>query len=419
MPWTVSDPPPPAQNWTVAQRRRCVDAANAVLEDTGDEGQAVQACIHAAGQTKAAAEPVALAAGNREEVRAAIREATRQAQRRMNELDGEVLADLDRIYRRTAEDLRSAIRDYADRDNTLRTEVLQDLLAQTEQRLEALAQAQEELLDESLPRAAELGALPFAEAATGAAAPRIADEAVRFVRQFTAADGLQLSDRIWRINQGAKEAVSRAIEDAVAQGKSASQAAQDFLERGEEVPSEIRVRQDLAKADRVARVAGDRLMTARGNPRDNALRLFRTELNRAHGEAYIAGAEDQPDFGGHKFNLSPAHPRPDECDMHARANLHGLGPGVYPDRASCPWPAHPNTLSYVTVVFIDEVRDEDRQQQTDPVSWLKEQPKDRQEAVLGSAKKREALERGILGPDEIQTPWHVLRQRYEQRGIEI
>ena len=142
-------------------------------------------------------------------------------------------------------------------------------------------------------------------------------------------------------------------------------------------------------------------------------------IAKTHGEAYIAGAKDQPDFGGHKFNLSPNHPRPDECDMHARANLHGLGPGVYPDRASCPWPAHPNTLSYVTIVFIDEVADEDRQAQTDALSWLKRQTASRQEAVLGSQKKREVLERGILGPDEILTPWHVLRERYAQRGIDI
>ncbi|MFP4615582.1 MAG: hypothetical protein ACLFRB_06870 [Thiohalorhabdus sp.] len=417
MPWTVTNPPPPAKNWTVAQRRRCVDAANEVLERTGDEEQAVQACIRAAGETKAAAEAVTLAE-DREEVRAAIREATQKAQERMNELDGAALEDLDRIYRRAAEDIRSAIHDYADRDNTLRQEVLQDLLGQAEQRLDELAEAQQGLLDESLPQAATLGAEPFA-AATGAAAPRIADEAVRFVREFTAADGLQLSDRIWRINQGAQEAVEKSIKDAVAQGKSASQAAQDFLDRGEDVPEEIRARQDLAKADRVARVTGEQLMTARGNPRDNAMRLFRTELNRAHGEAYIAGAEDQPDFGGHKFNLSPAHPRPDECDMHATANLHGLGPGVYPDRDSCPWPAHPNTLSYVTIVFTDEVRDEDRQGQTDALSWLERQPASRQEAVLGSQKKREALERGILEPDDILTPWHVLRERYAQRGIDI
>lgn len=51
MPWTVKNPPPPARNWTEAEKRRCVKAANAVLKQTGDEGQAVRACIAAAGKS--------------------------------------------------------------------------------------------------------------------------------------------------------------------------------------------------------------------------------------------------------------------------------------------------------------------------------------------------------------------------------
>jgi len=50
MPWTYDDPPAVAQNWSEAQQRRCVDAANAVLEDGGTEEQAIYACIVAAGK---------------------------------------------------------------------------------------------------------------------------------------------------------------------------------------------------------------------------------------------------------------------------------------------------------------------------------------------------------------------------------
>jgi uncharacterized protein YdaT len=50
MPWTVEDPPAVALNWTEEERRRCVEAANAVLEETGDEEQAIFACIRAAGK---------------------------------------------------------------------------------------------------------------------------------------------------------------------------------------------------------------------------------------------------------------------------------------------------------------------------------------------------------------------------------
>ncbi len=45
--------------------------------------------------------------------------------------------------------------------------------------------------------------------------------------------------------------------------------------------------------------------------------------------------------------------------MHATANLFGLGKGVYPPGQN-PWPAHPNTLSYVVAVFEEDVTEEDR-----------------------------------------------------------
>lgn len=50
MPWTYEDPPAVAQNWTEAEQRRCVDAANAVLENGGTDEEAIYACIAAAGK---------------------------------------------------------------------------------------------------------------------------------------------------------------------------------------------------------------------------------------------------------------------------------------------------------------------------------------------------------------------------------
>ena len=102
------------------------------------------------------------------------------------------------------------------------------------------------------------------------------------------------------------------------------------------------------------------LLTGNGGAMDNAMRVFRTEINRAHGEAYMAGGEGKPYFGGWRYLLSPQHPEPDICDLLATQNLHGLGQGVYPDRERCPWPAHPNTLSFVVMVFDEDVSDADR-----------------------------------------------------------
>jgi len=54
MPWTVSDPPPPAKNWTDEEKRKCVKAANAVLAEGGEDAEqnAIYACIATAGKSK-------------------------------------------------------------------------------------------------------------------------------------------------------------------------------------------------------------------------------------------------------------------------------------------------------------------------------------------------------------------------------
>lgn len=355
------------------------------------------------------------ATNTRTATKAAIRRASRAARAKMNRLDKEALDRLNTLYRAAREDLARHIADYADDDGNLRLQVLRDLLEQVENRLQKLARDRDAHLNGSLTRAAVLGIEPLQVGAK--AMPRIAEEAVRFVQEFRAADGLQLSDRLWKLDRQARTVVSTAIESAVIQGHSAHQAADAFLARGERIPKLVRDQLNKAGAKRIANQTGKALMRE-GGPYANALRVFRTEINRAHGEAYMAGAEDHPDVIGFRFLLSPRHPRPDICDLHANANLHGLGPGVYPSRESNPWPAHPNTLSYVEVVFRDEVSEADRGGKEDPIDWLKKQPGDVQVGVLGGQKKRDALQAGVLARSEINTPWNILKKRYDRRGID-
>lgn len=54
------------------------------------------------------------------------------------------------------------------------------------------------------------------------AAMRITDESIRFVRTLIAEDGLQLSDRIWRLDRHARDVATNAIEMAVIQGHGAT-----------------------------------------------------------------------------------------------------------------------------------------------------------------------------------------------------
>lgn len=52
MPWTVENPPKCAKNWTEAEKKKCVKAANAALREGSSEEDAIFACIRAAGKTK-------------------------------------------------------------------------------------------------------------------------------------------------------------------------------------------------------------------------------------------------------------------------------------------------------------------------------------------------------------------------------
>jgi len=52
MPWTVSNPPAVAKNWTDAEQAKCVSAANATLASGGSDSDAIHACIAAAGKSK-------------------------------------------------------------------------------------------------------------------------------------------------------------------------------------------------------------------------------------------------------------------------------------------------------------------------------------------------------------------------------
>jgi len=364
--------------------------------------------------------PLALAENPRTAKKAAIKRASRAARASMHRLDRQARAEVTALYQRARDDLAARIGQFAGQDGSLRLSVMQDLVGQVDQILVQMANTRNQALDEQLRQAATLGIEPLTglEAGISTTLSQVADEAVRFVHQFVAADGLQLSDRIWRIDNHARQVVGDAIQSHIIQGHSASQAAQEFLAQGIAVPRDVAGKVGMAQAATVAQAAVRALMETEGSPYDNALRLFRTEINRAHGEAYMRGAEQHPDVLGFKYLLSPRHPRPDICDMHASVNRYGLGPGVYPSRAKTPWPAHPNTLSFVVVVFRDEVTAADRAGKQDRIAWLKAQPPGIQEGVLASRKKRIALEKGVLVENEIATPWSVLKKRYQRRGLD-
>lgn len=260
---------------------------------------------------------------NSAQTRAAIKRASQQARNAMQVLDGETVDALVAMYEDAAAQVKAAIRGAVDGSDAVPVSHLRDLLRQIEDVITRLGESRDALLMERLQTAAELGVRPYTlpgVAATGiagqavlesAAAMKVSADAVSFVQAFTAVDGLTLSDRVWRLNLGAKEVLTRAISQAVVSGWDAQRAAAAFMYNGDTVPADVSARLAGSKADALMRSAD--LLTGDNGEVWKADRVFRTEINRAHGTAYMAGAAKTPGFAGFRFLLSNRHPKPDIC----------------------------------------------------------------------------------------------------------
>lgn len=339
--------------------------------------------------------------------RAAIRAATEAARLRAIARREARVAQVEQAYAQAAAAVAAWLREHAGSDGRVPAEALAQFDAFLDGLLRELGGRWHGELSGGLVEAASIAA---ALAPAGYQAS-VTQRALAQLREFVAADGLQLSDRVWRVDQATRSTINDVLRGAIERGATARQAAAELLMQGSAVPSEVALLLRDATPEQIARRVSSSLMRAEGNPLRNALRIMRTEINRAHTEAFVAAAFEHPDVGAVKFNLSPLHPRPDRCDFHAAANLHGLGRGVYP-QGQHPYPAHPETLSYLTVVFEDEISDADRAGQQTAFEWLRAQPAATQAAVLGQHKAA-ALRRGELLESELTTPWRDVRARLE------
>lgn len=352
--------------------------------------------------------------------RAAIKRASLQARDAIRELDASQTEALLQLYEQAAQEIRGLVAARVDANDLVPLGGLRDLLRQVEDVIGSLSTRRGELMVKGLETAASLGVQPYTVAAvTGGggaghavlgseAAMRVSKDAVRFVMEFRAADGLALSDRVWRLDQGAKETLSRAIGQAVVSGMDAQRAAAQFMYSGQPVPADVAARLASAKLPAVQRAA-DLLVGDQGEVW-KADRVFRTEINRAHGTAYMEGAQKTPGFGGLRFVLSPLHPKADICDLLAAQNLYGLGTGVYPDAKTCPWPAHPNTLSFTEIVFADEVSAADRAGKETVTAAMGRMSPAVREGILG-VEKADLYEQGLVKPWMIRSPLYTVKSR--------
>lgn len=210
--------------------------------------------------------------------------------------------------------------------------------------LKQLETTQNDLLYKGIFKAVVFARLAFPHTAVNEQAESMM---VQYLVNSPLRDGLNLSARLWRIHAGAAQDMKAVVDVAVQQGWDTFKATRHAMTQSDGLIAALKE----AGGGDIAKRLGDLLVRSdKSSPVMKFKRVLRTEINRAHGMRYIQMVREDPEAKGLRFRLSPRHPRKDICDTHAAADLYDMGPGVYPIDA-CPWPAHPNTFSYVEAVY--------------------------------------------------------------------
>lgn len=119
--------------------------------------------------------------------------------------------------------------------------------------------------------------------------------------------------------------------------------------------------------------------------RYTAERIARTESARAWLDGYLRKYEDNERVAAHKWKLASRHPVFDICDMYAKADMYGLGKGIFPKDKIPNLPVHPHCLCYLSPVYKSELKDKKQKENIQEAGdrWLKTLPKQEQYKVLG------------------------------------
>jgi hypothetical protein len=136
--------------------------------------------------------------------------------------------------------------------------------------------------------------------------------------------------------------------------------------------------------------------------RKHARMIARHETIEAYKDSYQDSISDKPYVKGIEWRLSPDHKVPDPCDILAKQNLYGLGPGGYPvDKV--PATPHPNDkclqIAIIDVDHFKRLRAEKRDEEPPPTpwkdpdietgqEWLQSQSKDKQLKILGPTRQK-------------------------------
>ena len=124
-----------------------------------------------------------------------------------------------------------------------------------------------------------------------------------------------------------------------------------------------------------------------------ANRIAQTELHRAHTAQRAREFMEWGELEVVEYRLSASHPKPDICDVFARQDLHGLGPGRYP-KAECPAPPiHPHCRCLLAPIL--GAKGTSRKQRTDAAAeYLRSLKPNEARQIAGSKAKLEEMLQG-------------------------
>jgi len=172
--------------------------------------------------------------------------------------------------------------------------------------------------------------------------------ALQVSQQRVYSDGLNLSQRIWRLEQGSMQAIRNTVASGMAQRTSAIELAQQLegqLNAGEDWPRWTRARLSKMDAAERAQDAKGLLRSASDVPAGgssgisyNALRLARNEIQIANHAVTSDIAIHSPWVTGRKVVLSPAHPKSDQCDTFAAGGPYEKTANFLPLHPQCVTP---------------------------------------------------------------------------------
>ncbi|QOR55515.1 MAG: hypothetical protein UMS36scaffold28_5 [Phage 59_13] len=156
----------------------------------------------------------------------------------------------------------------------------------------------------------------------------------RIIRSITKTNlqGLTPSERIWELTKRTESDLKRIIANDIAAGKSPYLIAKKI---------EKYVSPAVGNADALGVEAGPGVYRS---PYRNAMRLARTETNRAYTQASAEFATQKDWLKGMQITLSPAHAEEDECDDHA-------GDVVTPEEFVSLVPFHPHCMCFGSFVI--------------------------------------------------------------------